>query len=53
MASWPSGTPALWTVTTPDAAVWGPPLMYHDGDPVTLPTFQTWFPLPLPFDLIP
>ena len=53
MASWPLETPALWTVTTPDAAVWGPPLMYHDGETVTLPTFQKWFPLPLPVDLIP
>ena len=26
-------TLALCRVTTPDAAVWGPPLIYHVGDP--------------------
>src|SRR5262249_25467525 len=30
-----SQTLALCRVTTPDAAVWGPPLIYHAGDPVT------------------
>src|SRR5216683_2817902 len=27
-------------VTTPDATVWGPPLMYHVGDPVTATNVQ-------------
>jgi len=29
---------ALGWVTTPDAAGWGPPLMYHVGETVTLPS---------------
>jgi len=29
---------ALCWVTTPDAAGWGPPLMYHVGEQVTAPT---------------
>ena len=39
MASRPCATLALCWVTTPDAASWGPPLMYHVGEKVTrLPT---------------
>ena len=39
MASRPSATLALCWTTTPDAASWGPPLMYHVGEKVApLPT---------------
>src|SRR2546421_2422375 len=38
MASWPEQTVALCRVTTPDAAGWGPPLMYHVGETVTPPS---------------
>jgi len=31
-------------VTTPDATVWGPPLMYHVGDPVTRIQYPERFP---------
>jgi hypothetical protein len=39
-ALWPEQTVALWRVTTPDAAGWGPPLMYQVGETVTAPTFR-------------
>jgi len=35
---WPNATVALCWVLTPDAASWGPPLMYHVGDAMTPPT---------------
>jgi hypothetical protein len=41
MASRPEKTVALCWVTTPDAASWGPPLMYHVGEQVTKPPTES------------
>src|SRR2546429_503483 len=49
----PSRTLALCRVTMSDAAVWGPPLMYHSGNPVTLRPATKMVPASTSHDLFP